>query len=62
MLFRNSQDNRELPFDIQADQVEQYELHGNEVHIIDTGTGGLITLRERVSYFIESLRSRGLVT
>lgn len=62
MILRNSKDTRELPFDIKADQVEHYELRGNEAHIIETGTGRLVPLRERVAYFVQCLKNKGLVS
>ncbi len=61
MLLRNAKDKEELPYDINADQVDHYEVRGNDVHIIEPGTGGLIPLKQRVSGFVQKLQNKGLL-
>lgn len=61
MLLRNVEDKGVLPFDINADQVDHYELRGNEAHIIDPSNGNLVPLKERVFGFIQYLRNEGLL-
>lgn len=61
MLLRDNQDNTELPFDINADQVDSYEIRGEKVHIIDPGSGNLMQLEQRVATFVRDLKNKGVL-
>jgi hypothetical protein len=56
MLLRKKDDPQALPFDIQGDQVDIYEVRGEDTFVLDSGSGGARRLEDRVDEFIDRLQ------
>jgi len=61
MILKSGDDEADLPFDIRVEQVDHYELRGNDAHIIDSATGNLVPINDRISAFIHRLINKGLL-
>ena len=61
MLLRKKDDAGDLPFDIKADQVDYYEIRGNEIYVEEAGTRNLVKLDKRVGAFVQELRNKGVI-
>ena len=61
MLLRKKDDAGDLPFDIKADQVDYYEIRGDEIYVEEAGTKNLVKLDKRVGAFVQELRIKGAI-
>lgn len=59
LLINKKETQEELPFDIRTESVHYYEIIGNDIHVTDPATSGLIRLEEKLNSFISDLKAKG---